>query len=57
MAEGLAQGMAEGLAEGEKSRDRELILKWLQKGRTMQKIAEDLDRPEKYVRKLAVEKN
>ena len=57
MAEGLAQGMAEGLAEGEKSRDRELILKWLQKGRTMQKIAEDLDRPEKYVRKLAAEKN
>ena len=57
MAEGLAQGMAEGLAEGEKSRDRELILKWLQKGRTMHKIAEDLDRPEKYVRKLAAEKN
>lgn len=26
------------------------------KGRTMQKIAEDLDRPEKYVRKLAAEK-
>ena len=57
LAEGKAQGMAEGLAEGEKSRDRELILKWLQKGRTMQKIAEDLDRPEKYVRKLAAEKN
>ena len=57
LAEGKAQGMAEGLAEGEKSRDRELILKWLQKGRTMQEIAEDLDRPEKYVRKLAAEKN
>ena len=57
MAEGKEQGMAEGLAEGEKSRDKELILKWLQKGRTMQEIAEDLDRPEKYVRKLAAEKN
>lgn len=56
MAEGLAEGKAQGIAEGEKSRDRELILKWLQKGRTMQEIAEDLDRPEKYVRKLAAEK-
>ena len=57
LAEGKAQGMAEGLAEGEKSRDRELSLKSLQKGRTMQEISEDLDRPEKYVRKLAAEKN
>ena len=57
LAEGLAQGKEQGLIEGEKSRDRELILRWLQKGRTMQEIAEDLDRPEEYVQKLAAEKN
>ena len=57
LVEGLAQGKEQGLIEGEKSRDRELILKWLQKGRTIQEIAEDLDRPEEYVRKLAAEKN
>ena len=57
LVEGLAQGKEQGLIEGEKSRDRELILKWLQKGRTIQEIAEDLDRPEEYVQKLAAEKN
>ena len=56
LVEGLAQGKEQGLIEGEKSRDRELILKWLQKGRTIQEIAEDLDRTEEYVRKLAAEK-
>lgn len=65
MAEGLAEGLAQGLSqgeehgliEGEKSRDKELILKWLKKGRTMREIAEDLDRTEEYVQKLAAEKN
>ena len=56
-AAGMAEGLAEGLAEGEKSRDKELILKWLKKGRTMREIAEDLDRTEEYVQKLAAEKN
>lgn len=38
--------------EGEQNRDRELITKWLKKGKTIAEIAEDLDRTEEYVKHL-----
>ena len=41
-----------GRAEGEKNRDRNLILKWVQKGKTVSEMAEDLEKPEDYVREL-----
>jgi predicted transposase/invertase (TIGR01784 family) len=50
--EGLAEGRTQGLAEGRKDRDKSLIMRWLQKGKTISEIAEDLDQSEEYVRKL-----
>ncbi len=46
---------AEERAEGEKIRDKKLIAKWLQKGKTVQEIAENLDESEAYVRELMQE--
>ena len=46
------QRYEQGKNEGEQNRDRELIAKWLQKGKTIAKIAEDLDRSEEYVKSL-----
>ena len=46
---------AEERAEGEKIRDKKLIAKWLQKGKTVQEIAENLDESETYVRELMQE--
>ena len=41
-----------GRAEGEKNRDKNLISKWLKKGKTVTEIAEDLEQSEEYVREL-----
>ena len=38
--------------EGEQNRDKELITKWLQKGKSIAEIAENLDRTEEYVKKF-----
>lgn len=46
------QRYEEGKMEGERDRDQELIMKWLQKGKTIAQIAEDLDKTEVYVRSL-----
>ena len=46
------QRYEQGKNEGEQNRDRELIAKWLQKGKTITEIAEDLDRSEEYVKSL-----
>ena len=43
------QGRKKGRNEGEQNRDKELITKWLQKGKS---IAENLDRTEEYVKKF-----
>lgn len=50
--QGRKEGMQSGRAEGEQNRDRELITKWLKKGKTIAEIAEDLDRTEEYVKHL-----
>ena len=46
------QRYEEGKMEGERDRDQELIMKWLQKGKTIAQIAEDLDKTEAYVKSL-----
>ena len=46
------QRYEEGKMEGERDRDQELIMKWLQKGKTIAQIAEDLDKTEVYVKSL-----
>ena len=46
------QRYEQGKNEGEQNRDRELIAKWLQKGKTIAEIAEDLDRSEEYMKSL-----
>ena len=55
-AEGEKRGRIEGeklgKIEGERERDRFLINKWLQKGKTIAEIAEDLGKPEEYVENL-----
>ena len=38
------QGRKKGRNEGEQNRDKELITKWLQKGKSIAEIAENLDR-------------
>lgn len=55
LAEGKAQGLAEGEAAGPKAKEKELAHKWLRKGKTIQEIAEDLDKPAEYVRELIQE--
>ena len=42
----------EGYVEGEKDAHRLLINKWLQKGKTVAEIAEDLGKSEEYVESL-----
>ena len=49
---GRSEGIQLGRSEGEISKERELITKWLQKGKTITEIAEDLDRSEEYVKSL-----
>ena len=46
------QRYEEGKMEGERDRDQELIMKWLQKGKTITEIAEDLDKPAEYVKSI-----
>ena len=50
--EGLKFGRTEGKMEGERDRDQELIMKWIQKGKTITEIAEDLDKPIEYVKSI-----
>ena len=50
--EGYAAGISQGRAEGEKDTHRFLINKWLQKGKTIAEIAEDLGKSEEYVESL-----
>ena len=49
---GRTEGEKLGRSEGERNRDQELIMKWLQKGKTIAQIAEDLDKTEAYVKSL-----
>ena len=49
---GRAEGEKLGRAEGEKATHRFLINKWLQKGKTIAEIAEDLGKSEEYVESL-----
>ena len=49
---GRAEGEKLGKAEGEKDTHRFLINKWLQKGKTIAEIAEDLGKSEEYVESL-----
>ena len=44
------QGKKIGKIEGEQHRDKVLIFKWLEKGKTVKEIAEDLDKSEDYVK-------
>ena len=48
--QGKTEGMKIGKTEGEQHRDKVLILKWLEKGKTVKEIAEDLDKSEDYVK-------
>jgi len=50
--QGKNEGIQLGRSEGEISKERELITKWLQKGKTITEIAEDLDQSEEYVKSL-----
>ena len=49
---GRSEGIQLGRSEGEISKERELITKWLQKGKTITEIVEDLDQSEEYVKSL-----
>ena len=49
---GRAEGEKRGRIEGEKATHRFLINKWLQKGKTIAEIAEDLGKSEEYVESL-----
>jgi len=49
---GRSEGIQLGRSEGEISKERELIIKWLQKGKSLAEIAEDLDQSEEYVKSL-----
>ena len=49
---GRAEGERRGRVEGERERDRFLINRWLQKGKTVAEIAEDLGKSEEYVESL-----
>ncbi|MDD5854668.1 MAG: Rpn family recombination-promoting nuclease/putative transposase [Lachnospiraceae bacterium] len=46
----LDQKYEQGKTEGEQHRDKVLIFKWLEKGKTVKEIAEDLDKSEDYVK-------
>ena len=49
---GRIEGEKLGRTEGERSHERYLISKWFQKGKTVSEMAEDLDKPEEYVREI-----
>ena len=49
---GRIEGEKLGRTEGERSHERYLISKWFQKGKTVSEMAEDLDKPEAYVREI-----
>ena len=51
-AEGEKLGEERGRAEGERERDRTLINQWLQKGKLITEIADDLGKSEEYVKSL-----
>lgn len=51
-AEGEKLGEERGRAEGERERDRTLINQWLQKGKAITEIADDLGKSEEYVKSL-----
>ena len=51
-AEGEKLGEERGRAEGERERDRTLINQWLQKGKVITEIADDLGKSEEYVKSL-----
>ena len=51
-AEGEKLGEVRGRAEGERERDRTLINQWLQKGKLITEIADDLGKSEEYVKSL-----
>ena len=53
--QGKNEGIQLGRSEGEISKERELITKWLQKGKTITEIAEDLDQSEEYVKSLKIQ--
>ena len=50
--EGYAAGISQGRADGERGRDQSLINRWLQKGKTIAEIADDLGKTEEYVKSL-----
>ncbi len=50
--EGEKFGIERGKAEGERERDRTLINQWLQKGKAITEIADDLGKSEEYVKSL-----
>ena len=50
--EGEKFGIECGKAEGERERDRTLINQWLQKGKAITEIADDLGKSEEYVKSL-----
>ena len=49
---GIELGLERGKAEGERERDRTLINQWLQKGKVITEIADDLGKSEEYVKSL-----
>jgi predicted transposase/invertase (TIGR01784 family) len=51
--EGLEKGREEGQAEGIKLAKKELVQKWLAKGKKLKEVAELLDLPLEEVRRLA----
>ena len=50
--DGYIEGEKRGRAEGEENTHRYLINRWLQKGKTIAEIADDLGKSEEYVEKL-----
>ena len=50
--DGKREGLEAGRAEGEENAHRYLINRWLQKGKTIAEIADDLGKSEEYVEKL-----
>ena len=50
--DGKREGLEIGRADGERERDRSLIHRWLQKGKTIAEIADDLGKSEEYVENL-----
>ena len=49
---GRTEGEKLGKTQGLRNRDKELIAKWINKGKTIAEIAEDLDKTQEYVKSL-----